>query len=62
MSVPLKTRILLADAQTSGGMLISVPSEKADALIRTLEKSDAPAAARIGEIVAGKAGHITVSR
>jgi selenide,water dikinase len=56
------TRILLADAQTSGGMLISVPAEKADALIRTLENSDAPAAARIGEIVAGKAGHITVSR
>jgi len=41
---------LLCDAQTSGGLLISVPSERAGALIESLEKHEAPCAAVIGAV------------
>jgi selenide,water dikinase len=54
-------RVLLFDAQTSGGLLIAVPPDRADALIDALKKEKTPAAARIGRIVAGPAGTITVS-
>jgi selenide, water dikinase len=47
------TRILLADAQTSGGLLIAVPAERAEALEDALRERGAPVVARIGEIVAG---------
>ena len=52
-------RTLLADAQTSGGLLMSVPPETAPALVAALERR-APAAAVIGEVVAGQPGHIRV--
>jgi len=52
-------RTLLADAQTSGGLLMSVPPETAPALVAALERR-APAAAVIGEVVAGRPGHIRV--
>ena len=55
------TRVLLFDAQTSGGLLIAVPPDRADALIDALKKEKTPAAARIGRIVGGPAGTITVS-
>jgi len=54
-------RVLLFDAQTSGGLLIAVPPDRADALIDALKKEKTPAAARIGRIVGGPAGTITVS-
>jgi len=54
------TRILLCDAQTSGGLLLAVPAERADALITALKKEGTPAAARIGRVTAGPAGAITV--
>lgn len=41
-------RLTLADAQTSGGLLISVPEEKADELEKALHESGAITAARIG--------------
>lgn len=40
---------LLADAQTSGGLLISVPAERAEALIEKLKERKTPAAHIIGE-------------
>lgn len=44
-------RIVLADAQTSGGLLIAVPPDRAGDLVNAL--AAAPAAALIGEIVEG---------
>jgi selenide,water dikinase len=53
-------QLLLADAQTSGGMLIAVAPEKLDALLAALRERHTPVAARIGRILAAPAGHITV--
>jgi selenide, water dikinase len=47
-------RLLLCDAQTSGGLLISVPSGRADDLITTLESAGTLAANIIGDIRAGE--------
>ena len=43
--------ILLADAQTSGGLLISVPAAKRDALLAELESAGVATRAVVGEIV-----------
>jgi len=48
------TRIVLCDAQTSGGLLIAVPRERAVDLQAALIARGAPVVARIGEIVAGR--------
>jgi selenide,water dikinase len=53
-------RLLLCDAQTSGGLLIAVSPERAETLIAELEKRRAPARAVVGEVVAGEAGRIDV--
>jgi selenide, water dikinase len=53
-------RLILADAQTSGGLLIAVPAARADMLVRELTQRGAPAHAVIGELVAGEAGRIEV--
>ena len=45
------TRILLADAQTSGGLLISVSSEKRDALLSELEAAGVETRAVVGEVL-----------
>src|SRR6266702_3588150 len=54
------TRLLLADAQTSGGLLIAVAAERADALVAALRREATPAAAVIGRVVAGTPGVIAV--
>jgi selenide,water dikinase len=54
-------RVLLFDAQTSGGLLIAVPEDRAMALRKALEKEGTIAAALIGRVVAGTPGTITVS-
>jgi len=54
------TRVLLADAQTSGGLLIAVAPERADALVAALGREGTLAAAVIGRVVAGEAGRIAV--
>ena len=59
-SVDATTRLLLADAQTSGGLVIAVAPERLDALVAALAKERALAAAVIGRVVAGASGHITV--
>jgi selenide,water dikinase len=53
-------RVLLADAQTSGGLLIAVRPERADALVAALRAEQTPAAAVIGRVSAGTAGAIAV--
>jgi selenide, water dikinase len=53
-------RLLLADAQTSGGLLIAVPRDRLDALLAALARERTPAAAVIGRVVAGPAGRIAV--
>ena len=46
-------QLLLCDAQTSGGLLISVPADHADALIRELRAANTLAAAIVGDIRSG---------
>ena len=52
-------RLLLADAQTSGGLLISTPEEILPELLRALD-GKAPVVAVIGSIEEGPAGRIQV--
>ena len=47
-------RIVLADAQTSGGLLLAVPPDRCDELVALLGEAGTPAAAVIGEIVDGE--------
>jgi selenide,water dikinase len=54
-------QLILADAQTSGGLLLAVPPENSDALVADLARRGTPAAAVVGEIVAGRSGHLDVS-
>ena len=51
-AVDMAMRFLLADAQTSGGLLIAIPPEDEAALRQALEKAGAPAAATVGRIMA----------
>ena len=59
-SVDAVTRVLLVDAQTSGGLLLAVPAERSDALVAALAREHTPAAAVIGRVVAGTPGSIEV--
>ena len=58
-SISPAQRLVLADAQTSGGLLIAVPSERSHALEAGM-LAGGVAVARIGTIEAGKAGFIEV--
>ena len=42
-------KLIYADAQTSGGLLLSVPEENIDAVMETLEETSAPCATIIGK-------------
>lgn len=53
-------RLLLCDAQTSGGLLIAVPAARAESLLGELAAEATPIAAVIGRVVDGPAGRITV--
>jgi len=59
--VPEAIRVLLFDAQTSGGLLIAVDPDRAGALVAALEREGTPAAARIGRLTRGVAGAMTVT-
>jgi selenide,water dikinase len=59
-SVSKEDQLILADAQTSGGLLIAVEPGKVDSLLAALKKNGTPVQAVVGEIVEGEAGHITV--
>ena len=54
-------QLLLADAQTSGGLLFAVDPDAADALVAGLEAAGTLAAARIGHLVGDLPGTITVA-
>jgi len=53
-------QLLLADAQTSGGMLIALPADRVPTLLEALARERTLARAVVGEIVTGPAGHIRV--
>jgi selenide, water dikinase len=53
-------RLLLCDAQTSGGLLIAVPAARAEMLVAELAVELTPIASVIGRVVAGPAGRIDV--
>ena len=57
--VPEPVRILMGDAQTSGGLLLSVAPERASDLLARL-KGASPVAAVIGVVSEGKAGAISI--
>jgi selenide, water dikinase len=60
-AIPEPVRVLLFDAQTSGGLLIAVDPDRVTALVAALEREGTPVAARIGRIARGVGGAITVS-
>ena len=53
------TRLILADAQTSGGLLISVPEERSEELMKLLQSATSVAAI-IGRVTEGAPGTIKV--
>jgi selenide,water dikinase len=57
--LPKAEQIVLADAQTSGGLLIAVPDSRADPLRESIEDRGV-IAARIGRVLEGPAGRIRV--
>jgi selenide,water dikinase len=54
-------QLLLADAQTSGGLLLAVAADAADALVDDLTVRGTPAAAVVGHLTDGPSGRIVVS-
>ncbi len=54
-------RVLLADAQTSGGLLLAVAPEGVVRLLAGLRAESTPAAAVIGKLVEGEVGAVHVS-
>lgn len=54
-------RIVFFDAITSGGLLISVPEDRVELLIKELQANNTPAAAVIGRVNQGERGRIAVS-
>lgn len=59
--IPEPLRVLLFDAQTSGGLLIAVAAGRVDSLLAALEREATPAAVRIGRLTRGTPGTIAVS-
>ncbi len=55
-----REQLLLADAQTSGGLLLAVTPSRTSALLDALARHQALAASAIGHLVAGIGGRITV--
>jgi selenide,water dikinase len=55
-------KLMLADAQTSGGLLIAVAADKLEALLNGLAARGVETRAVIGEVAAGEAGKIYVGR
>jgi selenide,water dikinase len=55
-------KLLLCDAQTSGGLLAALPGDRAPAVVRELRSLGATATALIGSIEPGKPGRLRVRR
>jgi selenide,water dikinase len=58
--VELSAQLLLADAQTSGGLLFAVDATDAGALVDELRARAPPPSAVVGRVTAGSAGAITI--
>ena len=54
-------RLLLCDAQTSGGLLISVPEARLPQLLAALESRSVATRAVIGSVSSGRAGQVSVT-
>ncbi len=54
-------QLLLCDAQTSGGLLASVPADQAEGLVASLQAAGVPAAAVVGQITGLGSGQISVT-
>ncbi|MGZ6929102.1 MAG: selenide, water dikinase SelD [Acidimicrobiia bacterium] len=59
-SAPPATQLLLADAQTSGGLLLAVAPEAVAGLLDGLAAAAAPAAAVVGRLTDGPPGRLAV--
>ena len=59
-TIPQTTRMVLNDAQTSGGLLIAVAADRKEALVRALNERGVPTAAVIGEITAEAVVRISI--
>jgi selenide, water dikinase len=55
---PSPLRVLLCDAQTSGGLLLSVPEKRWPQVRRTLTRNRTPALAVIGKLIRGASARI----
>lgn len=53
-------KIILCDAITSGGLLLSLPAEEADALVAQLQKSGVTSATVVGDVIQDHPGKLTV--
>jgi selenide,water dikinase len=53
-------KTLLTDAQTSGGLLLSVPRRNLDAVLKRLKRDHAPCAAVIGRVVKSRKPNVRV--
>lgn len=54
-------RLVLADAQTAGGLLLALPQEKAEVLVSRLRDEGLHDATIIGELTSGQPGRIVVA-
>lgn len=59
--VPEESQLVLCDAQTSGGLLISVPAEHLEVLLESLRTRKTIASAVIGRVESGEPGLIKVA-
>jgi selenide,water dikinase len=60
-ALPEAEQLLLADAQTSGGLLLAVTPDAADALVAALTRHGTLAASVIGRLGEGIPGTITIT-
>ncbi|MFJ6121464.1 selenide, water dikinase SelD [Streptomyces sp. NPDC092129] len=60
--LPHSGQILLADAQTSGGLLLAVEPDRADTVVAHLRDRGDRAAAIVGDLVAGAPGTVSIHR
>ncbi|MEI6456840.1 MAG: selenide, water dikinase SelD, partial [bacterium] len=60
--VPDLLKIIFADAQTSGGLLITIPENMADTLLMELHTGGVSQAAIIGKIIPGEPGIVVMKR
>jgi selenide,water dikinase len=61
-SVSTADKFLLADAQTSGGLLLSVAAERAEEALQLLDECGVSSARVIGTVTRQGSGRLTVKR